>query len=89
MKVDPKIQYKSETGNSAWFNIEAERLTQELDTDMMEGMTAKEIKSLINYDCKHNVKLGIFLDQIPTELQECENLIIHTPEYIEWLESKI
>lgn len=89
MKIDPKFQYKSETGNSAFLNVEAERLTQELDSEMMQGMTAKEIRNLIDYDCSHNVKLGIFLDQIPTEYQECENLILVTPEYIEWLESKI
>lgn len=89
MKVDPKIQYKSETGKTAFFNVEAERLTQELDSVMMEGMSGEEIRSLIDYDCSHNVKLGIFLDQIPTELQECENLIIHSPEYVEWLESRL
>lgn len=89
MKIDPKLQYKSETGLTPYFNVEAERLTQEFDTGMMEGLTAKEIKSLIDYDCSHNVKLGVFLDQIPTEYQECENLIVFTPEYVEWLESRI
>lgn len=67
MKIDPKIQYKSETGKSAYFEAEADRHTLELDSVMLEGMTGKEIRSLIDYDCKHNVKLGVFLDVFPDD----------------------
>jgi len=56
MKIDPKIQYKSETGNSAYLSIESERLTQELDARIMEKNTKREIIDMIDYDCKHNAK---------------------------------
>lgn len=46
MKVDAKLIYKSETGLSPYFNIEAERLTKELDSEIMRDMDGEEIRDI-------------------------------------------
>ena len=89
MKIDPKIQYKSETGNSAYIDFESSHLTESLDSMGFEGMSGDEIRSALDYDCKNNAGWGIFIKDIPVEFTENDCLIIPSPEYVEWLESKL
>lgn len=89
MKVDPKIQYKSETGMCPFFEKESEHLTGSFDSRAMEGLTGSEIRSMLDYDCKKNAKWGVFIMDLPEEYQECNDLKIYTPEYVEWLESRL
>ena len=56
---------------------------------MLDGMRASEILDLIDYDCKHNVKLGVFFDKLPSYCQFEDNLIIYSPDYVKWLEDKV
>ena len=89
MKIDPKIQYKSETGNTPFFEKESEHLTGSLQGMDFEDMRASAIRSMLDYDCKKNAKWGVFIMDLPEEYQEKNNLKIFTPEYVEWLESKL
>ena len=89
MKVDLKIQYKSETGENPILELESKHLTESMDGAEFEGMTGKEIRDLLKYDCDKNAKWGVFIFELPIEFQDCDNLIIYTPEYIQWLESKL
>jgi len=89
MSIDTKIQYKSETGNLSFISIESERLTQELDARIMEENIKCEIIDLIDYDSRYNAKWGIFMDQLPIEYKENEDLKIPSPEYVKWLEEKV
>jgi hypothetical protein len=54
-----------------------------------EGMNAREIIDMLNYDCNKNAEWGVFIEELP-ELWHIENdLKIPTYEYIKWLEDQI
>lgn len=89
MKIDPKIQYKSETGTSPFFELESKHLTESMSGLEFEGMTRKEIRDALKYDFRKNSHWGVFIMDLPEEYQECNDLKIHTPEYVEWLESRL
>ena len=89
MKIDPKIQYKSETGESPIFELESQHLTESLDGVGFEGMSGREIIDALQYDFKRNAHWGVFISDLPGEYQESNDLKIYTPEYVQWLESKV
>lgn len=89
MRIDLKIQYKSDTGKSPIFELESQRLTEELDSRIFEENTKREIIDMINYDSNYNAKWGVFMDQLPKEFQLNEDLIIPSADYVQWLEDKV
>ena len=89
MKIDPKYQYKSETGNNPFIEFETEHLTGSMDGSEFQDMNGKEIRDALDYDCKKNAKWGVYVENLPKEYQDIYDLKLPTPEYIEWLESKI
>lgn len=89
MKIDPKIEYKSETGNSAFIEIESELLIPWIDGRTLEEMRSSEIISMLKYDNKHNSKPGVFIEDIPKDYLNDEDVKIYDPEYVKWLESKV
>ena len=89
MKIDTKIQYKSETGESPIFELESQHLTESLDGIVFEGMSGREIIDALQYDFKQNAHWGVFISDLPGEYQESKDLKIYTPEYVQWLESKV
>lgn len=84
-----ELKYKAETGLSAYLDIETEMLTKMFDSVMMEGMSGDEIRKLIDYDCEHNAKWGIFIYQLPDKFQDSCNVTMYTTEYVEWLENEL
>lgn len=89
MKIDPKIQYKSETGEPAVFELESKHLTESMSGEEFEGMNSREIVDALKYDYRKNAEWGVFVSNFPVEYQKCTDLIIYTPEYVQWLENKV
>ena len=85
MKIDTKIQYKSETGESAVFELESKHLTESLSGEELEGMDGREIIDALKYD----YSWGVFISDLPDEYQKSNDLKIYTPEYVRWLEGKV
>ena len=87
MKIDPKIQYKSETGETPFLEIETRLLAEPMDALYCQSITKNEIIDCIKYD--HTAGWGVLVSCFPEEYKdECEDLKICTPDYIKWLESK-
>lgn len=86
---DLKMQYKADTGYSAYFEKGSEHLTHSIDPFPFKEMTAKEIISALEYDTKHNAKWGVFMEDIPDAYLDGLDLKLITPGYVEWLENKI
>ena len=85
-----ELKYKAETGCDTCLSIETSLLTQAFDGVMFEGMSKREIIEAMDYDTEHNAKWGVFIDQIPKEIQgEDNDVYIHAPEYVEWLENEL
>ena len=89
MKIDPKIIYKSETGESPIFELESKHLTESMEGREFDGMTASEIKDALSFDCRKNAHWGIFISDLPQEYQDSNDFKVYTPEYVQWLESRL
>lgn len=89
MNTKLQQQYKADTGNSCFQFIESSHLTRSMSGVEFDGMTAKEIKSHLDYDVSKNAKWGLFVDQLPDEYQMNEDIFLITPQYVEWLEEKV
>ena len=52
-------------------------------------MSSNEIMDALDFDCRDNAHWGVFIQDLPQEYQDNNDLKIFTPEYIEWLEEKL
>ena len=84
------MQYKADTGNSAYLTgIEARLMVEPLDVVMLEDLTDKEICELIAYDNLHNMEWCVGIKEIPQEYTDGDDLYLINPEYVNWLEEKV
>lgn len=82
-----KTKFKAETGQSAFIEIESDLLMLSLDGSEFEGMAGIEIRDSLKYDFHKNAGWGVFSNKLPEEYkQDNENIIIPSPDYVEWLE---
>ena len=84
-----ELRYKAETGFDASKWIETELLTKTVDSVMFEGMTGKEIREVIDYDITNNAGWGIFINQLPVEYSDGDDVSIPSIEYVKWLENEV
>jgi hypothetical protein len=82
-----KTKFKSETGQSAFIEIESDLLMLSLDGLEFEEMTGIEIRDALKYDFQKNAGWGVFSNKLPEEYkQDNEDVIIPSPDYVKWLE---
>lgn len=82
-----KTKFKAETGQCAFIEIESDLLMLSLDGSEFEGMAGIEIRDSLKYDFYKNAGWGVFSNKLPEEYkQDNENIIIPSPDYVEWLE---
>lgn len=85
-----QIQFKSETGLSAFDEIEVDQMNEPLYWEVLQENTKGEIISMIRYDNDNNLKDCIVLEKTNIVIdQRWKEVKIYKPEYVEWLESKI
>lgn len=89
MNKDTERMYKAETGNTAIIEIESDYLIPQLDYRVLQENTKDEIIDILKYDSDHNADWGIFTKDIPDGYLDNSDLVIPTPEYVAWLESKL
>jgi len=82
-----KAKFKAETGQSAFLEIESDLLMLSLDGSEFEGMAGIEIRDSLKHDFNKYAGWGVFSNKLPEEYkQDNENIIIPSPDYVEWLE---
>ena len=84
-----EIKYKSETGKTAYNEIETKHLTRSMDGVEFIGMTGKEICDTLAFDYNNNANWGIFISELPNKYIFQGDVKIYSPEYVEWLENQI
>jgi len=89
MITKTQLDYKAETGNSPFIEVEAELLTGALEGLDFEGWSGKEIIDALNYDFNKNAKYGVYTDQLPPDYIDTSAICIrvYSPEYVKWLEN--
>ena len=82
-----KTKFKADTGQCAFIEIESNLLIPSIDGSEFEGMTGIEIRDSLKYDFNKYAAWGVFSNKLPEEYkQDNENIIIPSPNYVEWLE---
>lgn len=85
-----KMQYKADTGNSAYLTrIESKLMIETVDTVVLEDMTDKEIIEFLEYANLYQMTWSIEMNQIHDEYKQGNDLHLINPDYIKWLEDKI
>ena len=82
-----KIEYKSDTGLSAFIELKSLPMTEIIDTYPLQDCdTVKEVINLIDW---LDYDLAIPIDNVPEKYNVNEDILIYRPEYVEWLEEKL
>lgn len=89
MSTNFKLRYKADTGESPYLSIESQSIIGELDPRIFEDYSKPEIIELLDYDLRYNSKWGIYVDQLPNEYNDGEDVSIYSPEYVRWLEDQL
>ena len=82
-----KIEYKSDTGLSAFVEIGSLAMIEDIDTyPLQECDTVEDVIDLIDL-CDY--EWAVLMDNIPDKYNDNNDLKIYRPEYVEWLEEKL
>ena len=88
MKTDPRIEFKSQTGSASHCTADIYHMVEEYDTYVFkyEEFDANQIIDMINSETPD---LAVKIEDVPYEKNTEMQLVLPTPEYVQWLEEKV